>query len=122
MRAVQPHAEVGVTLSPVAVGAGPSAVDSTVQTEPLPPLHERYPLQRIRVLRQGKPSTLCLEWPTYFKLLSMTPGRRPRALSRVFREEVERLERGGRVNGLSAKAREAVRLRLQEARTARQGA
>ena len=104
------------------MGAVPGAVDSTVQAEPLPPLHERYPLQRIRVLRQGKSSTLCLEWSEYLKLLSMTLGRRPRLLSKIFREEVERLEKEGRVGGLSAKAREAVRLRLQGARTALHGA
>lgn len=122
MRAVQPHAVVSVILDPVAMGAVPGAVDSTVQTESLPPLHERYPLQRIRVLRRGKPSMLCHDWTAYFKLLSMPPGRLPRAHSRDFREEVERLERDGRIKGLSAKAREAVRLRLEGVRTALQGA
>lgn len=39
MRAVQTHAKVCVTLGHVAVGAVLGAVDSTVQTEPLPPLH-----------------------------------------------------------------------------------
>ena len=77
-----------------------------------PPLLERYPLQRIRVARQGRASTICLPWNEYMSLLSLTPRKSQRALSSLFREEVERLEQDGRVVGLSRRAREGVRRRL----------
>lgn len=84
------------------------------------PLHERYPSERIRVVRQGKPSTISLGWDDYMMLLAITPGKSPRVLAKLVREEVRSLEQAGRVKGLSAAAREAVLLRLIAEQTARQ--
>ncbi len=82
-------------------------------------LHERYPLQRIRVLRGGRVSTICLEWDLYLKLLTMTPGQSGLALSRIFRDEVKRLEAAGVTKGFSAAARSAVLERLRKEQTLR---
>lgn len=76
------------------------------------PLHERYPKQPVRVVRQGRASTISVEWDEWLELLQLVPKCDAVRLALLVREEVVRLEAGGRVKGLSKQAARAVRARL----------